>query len=276
MYRLLCDQLAHTESPTSEAWEMLRHATPWTPKDLIARPHVTISPEAVVCLNQWLNLRQQGQPLAYILGKKHFWRFDLMVSESVLIPRSDTECLIEWLLTQFSDDSKKTVLDLGAGSGAIGIAIALEKPHWQVVATDLSEQALEVTKANALALGANNLTTYQGDWFSALSKSVLRTFDIIISNPPYLAGDDLHLQQGDLLFEPETALIAAQQGLEALLRIIHEAPVFMQEGGLLILEHGYQQQAQLLACLQAARYQKIIGHRDYQGNPRFITAIKPT
>ncbi len=275
IYQYLCVKLSHTESPTSEAWELLRHATPWQPKDLIARPQADITPDAVLQLKQWVTLRQQGKPLAYILEKKHFWKFDLAVNEAVLIPRSDTECLIEWLLAQFPEDSTKTVLDLGTGSGAIAIALAVERPHWHIIATDQSETALSVAKHNAMTLGATNVSFYLGNWFAALDQSVPGVFDIIISNPPYIANDDPYLQQGDLPFEPKIALIASHQGFEALHHIIALAPTFLQAPGLLILEHGYQQQAQLMVQLEIAQYQNIQGHCDYQSNPRFVTASKP-
>lgn len=275
IYQYLCGELSHTESPSTEAWELLRHVTPWQPKDLIARPQSAVTPDAILQLKQWVVLRQQGKPLAYILEKKHFWTFDLTVNESVLIPRSDTECLVEWLLQQFSNNAKKTVLDLGTGSGAIALALALERPNWQITATDCSAAALQVARHNAMALGATNVSFCLGDWFAALDSLQAPAFDIIISNPPYLSDTDQHLQQGDLPFEPQTALIAGNQGFAAFDHIIALAPEFLQQSGMLILEHGYQQQTQLKHQLHAACYQDIEGHNDYQHHPRFVTALKP-
>ncbi len=275
IYQILCDELRHLDSPSTEAWEMLYHATPWKPKDLIIRPHVIIESESLACLEQSLKLRQQGNPLAYILGRKHFWKSDFTVNPSVLIPRSETECLIEWLLANFAPHTQKMALDLGTGSGAIAISLALERPNWQIIATDQSEQALAVAKNNALILGANNIKFYLGDWFSALPQDFKQSFDIIISNPPYISAEDPHLQLGDLCFEPKSALIAVDQGFDALKRLADQSPVFLQEAGVLMLEHGYEQQSELIAYLQAKSYQNTQGHNDYQSNPRFVTAIRP-
>ncbi|MFT6725143.1 MAG: release factor glutamine methyltransferase [Arenicella sp.] len=210
--------------------------------------------------------RQQGQPIAYLLGYKDFWTLRLKVDMRVLIPRSDTETLIENALQKLPEGALSRVLDLGTGSGAIALSIAKERPNAQVVATDYQFDALEVAKNNATYNGVSNVTFLQSDWFSNIA--VDDKFDLIASNPPYVEIGDPHLAQGDLRFEPDSALISGGDGLHDLEKVIQGSVNHLLPSAWLIVEHGYNQSrdvAQLLAC---AGYINIELHKDINDLPR--------
>lgn len=216
--------------------------------------------------------RAAGEPVAYITGSRGFWTLDLKVTSAVLIPRPETELLVELALgigTSISGgkvDSRLTVADLGTGSGAIALALASERAHWQIHATDRSDQALQVARENAGQLGLEGVRFALGDWCEALPAGV--RFDIIISNPPYIADDDPHLQQGDLLFEPRTALVADARGLGDLAAICEQAYLRLREGGYLLLEHGYEQGAGVRALLKSRGFTDVRSERDLAGHER--------
>jgi release factor glutamine methyltransferase len=182
--------------------------------------------------------RAAGEPIAYIVGRREFWSLDLAVGPDVLIPRSETELLVELALQRIPQNAQVNIADLGTGSGAIGLAIACERPQARVLATDASTAALAVARTNAGRLGTGNVEFARGDWCAALGG---RRFDLIVSNPPYIAQADAHLQQGDLRFEPRAALASGADGLDAIRSIVAAAPAHLQPHGWLLFEHGHDQ-----------------------------------
>ncbi|MDH5518489.1 MAG: peptide chain release factor N(5)-glutamine methyltransferase [Gammaproteobacteria bacterium] len=215
-----------------------------------------------------LTQRAEGHPVAHILGRREFWSLDLEVNQHTLIPRPDTELLIEFILQAFPQQQLK-VADLGTGSGAIALALASENPQWQITATDQSAAALAVAQRNAARLGIANIVFKNGDWYQPLAAS---RFDLIISNPPYIAADDIHLTQGDVRFEPLTALASGNDGLDDIRLLIAQAKQHLQTNGWLILEHGYDQKTVIFELLQSAGFAHITQKDDYAGNARLSAA----
>jgi release factor glutamine methyltransferase len=193
------------------------------------------------------------------------------VTPATLIPRPETEQLVELTLHHLRNKKACHVLDLGTGSGAIAAAVASEQPNWQITATDYSEQALAIAKENFQNLKLSNITTYLGDWYKALPTS--SPFEIIISNPPYITNSDHHLQQGDLTYEPLTALTSGQDGLEDIRLIIKQAHQHLKQHGRLILEHGYEQGAAVRTLLIEAGFQQVKTHQDLSGLDRISEGI---
>jgi release factor glutamine methyltransferase len=232
---------------------------------LRAWPDAEISPEHFHAYQALLNDRQQGKPIAYITGKREFWSRDFQVTPDVLIPRPDTELLIELSLALIPTTQPCKIIDLGTGSGIIAITLAAERPHINVSATDISPTALHIAKLNAAKHKVEHIQFYQSNWFDDVPSG---KFDLIISNPPYLAEDDEHLQLGDLRFEPKTALIAAQHGLSDIKIIAETARNRLEIGGFLLVEHGYQQQEDVQSLFKALNYCKVQTHTDLAGQPR--------
>ena len=211
---------------------------------------------------EWIERRLSGEPVAYILGKREFYGLVFKVTPAVLIPRPETELLVELALTRIPEAASVRVLDLGTGSGAVAIAIAKHRPHTAVTAVDQSAEALAIAQENALRLAASNLNLVQSDWFSALDR---QKFDIIVSNPPYIAVADPHLEQGDLRFEPSQALVGGTDGLECIRRIVAEAPQYLNHGGWLLFEHGYDQAERCREILLAAGFVETFCAPDLAG-----------
>ncbi len=216
-----------------------------------------------------LQSRRDGQPIAYLVGQRGFWTLDLAVDANVLIPRADTELLVELALEHLTLDADCAIADLGTGSGAIALALATERPHAQVLASDISAGALDVARSNAARLDIGNVRFVQGDWYLALEG---QRFDVIVSNPPYIASGDEHLQRGDLRFEPLIALASGSDGLDALRRIIADAPRHLRPPGWLLLEHGFDQGSAVRALLADARFTQIETMRDLSGHERVSRA----
>lgn len=216
--------------------------------------------------SEWQQLMEkhhQGVPTAYLTGHKEFWSLDLQVTPDTLIPRSETELLVECVLKQNSPIHR--VADLGTGSGAIALALAHEKPHWQIDATDISQAALDVAKANAKYLNLHHIQFYQGDWFNALP-AVL--YDIIVSNPPYIAEGDPFLQETVLRYEPRSALLSAENGLKDIVYLIATAPRYLQKKGWLFLEHGFQQGEEVRRLFLKKGYNSVLTQCDLAGLER--------
>ena len=209
--------------------------------------------------------RAAGEPLAYIVGRREFWSLDLAVTPDVLIPRPETELLVELALRRVPQIVQLDVADLGTGSGAIALAIARERPIARVLATDASLAALDVARANARRLGISNVEFARGDWCQALGG---RRFDGIVSNPPYIAETDVHLGHGDLRFEPRAALAAGADGLDAIRSIILAAPAHLQPGGWLLLEHGFEQGAAVRELLERRGFEHVSTAIDLEGRER--------
>ncbi|MDH5393617.1 MAG: peptide chain release factor N(5)-glutamine methyltransferase [Gammaproteobacteria bacterium] len=217
-----------------------------------------------------LNKRLQGHPIAHILGQREFWSLDLEVSQDTLIPRPETELLIEFIIQSFPQDRLR-VADLGTGSGAIALALASEKPNWHISATDQSQKALAVAQRNAQQLQLKNVHFSHGSWYQALETAA---YDMIVSNPPYIPDDDSHLQQGDVRFEPISALASGNDGLEAIRHLISHAAAHLQPQGWLILEHGYDQKAAIFQLFSEAGFHNITQKNDYAGNARLSAACR--
>ncbi len=231
----------------------------------IAHPQQPISEDEVADFQSLLERRARGEPVAYLLGQKEFWSLTLNVTPDVLIPRPETELLVEEVLAHAARHKVADILELGTGSGAIAVALAGELPQCAIVATDISAAALEVAKRNAQPLGWERIEFCSGDWFDAVAA---RRFDLIVSNPPYIAPDDPHLQQGDVRFEPDSALVSPPNGLADLERIIIGTPGYLNAGGTLLLEHGYDQSAAVRALLKQNSFVSIVTRRDLGGHER--------
>lgn len=212
--------------------------------------------------------RVAGKPIAYILGEQDFWKYNFLVNEHTLIPRPETELIVEWCVQHLEKEKPLRILDLGTGSGAIAISLALEFERSHVVATDKSTQALSVAQKNAAKLGAKNIEFIESDWFTAVTGH----YHVIISNPPYIKPGDKHLSEGDLRFEPSSALVAEKNGLADLEKIIQQASEYMFDDGILILEHGYDQADAVVDLLQATQCSVVESHRDYGNNNRMVVA----
>ena len=211
-----------------------------------------------------LKQRTAGQPVAYLTGRREFYGREFRVTPDVLIPRPDTETLVEAALGKLALKSRAEVLDLGTGSGCIAVTLSLERPAARVTAVDLSQSALRVAHENAEALGAR-IDFLQGTWFGPLGE---RQFDLIVSNPPYIAADDPHLQRGDLRFEPAMALAAGKDGLDEIRRIVTAAPGYLKSGGWLLFEHGHDQAGACRDLLLSTGFGKLASLADLAGIPR--------
>ena len=234
---------------------------------LYANPEYALTAEQEEKFETLYRHRLHGEPLAYILGKKEFWSLRLAVNDKVLIPRPETELLVEIILGNLNNEVAN-VADLGTGSGAIALALAYERPKWNIVATDISEEALQIARYNAAQLQIPNVEFYYGDWCSILPN---KKFDAIVSNPPYIEKNDSHLQQGDVRFEPKIALESGD-GFDAIKIIIAQAKSKLDAGGLLVLEHGYDQSDRAQELLKQNGYQKITMHKDLAGMCRAVVA----
>ncbi|MCW5599298.1 MAG: peptide chain release factor N(5)-glutamine methyltransferase [Nitrosomonas sp.] len=209
--------------------------------------------------------RIRGEPVAYLVGEREFYGLTFKVTPAVLIPRPETELLVEIALSRIPNERVCHILDLGTGSGAIAITIAKLRPHAQVIAVDCSSEALTVAGINAQNLGVSNARMLSGDWFATLGP---QQFDLIVSNPPYVAEGDPHLSEGDLRFEPIVALTAQEEGVAAIRHIVTKAPHFLAPGGWLLLEHGYSQAPICRQLLAESDFRNIFTCPDLAGIPR--------
>ena len=220
--------------------------------------------------------RRDGEPIAYLTGVREFWGLSLLVTQNVMIPRPETETLVERALARLAPDRVSHVLDLGTGSGAIALALARERPRSQIVATDVSEAALRIADANARRLGLYNLRFIRADWYDEVELTPSRpAFDVIVSNPPYIAAGDRHLGEGDLRFEPMASLTPGGNGMSALSTIIAGAPQRLAPGGWLVVEHGYDQQDDVRALFESAGFIDLESTRDLAGIPRVCAGMLP-
>jgi len=235
--------------------------------------HAGETPDAAA-LERFLRLtaaRRRGEPIAYLTSKREFWSLELKVTPATLIPRHETELLVELALQRIPADASWHLLDLGTGSGAIALALARERPHCHITATDLSPAALAVAAENAAALQIRNAEFTAGDWFAPLMG---RRFHLIVSNPPYIRERDPHLMSGDVRFEPHTALTAGPEGLDDLRRIVAAAAVHLENSGWLLLEHGHDQGAEVREMYADHGYTGIATLRDLQGQERVSAGMR--
>ena len=268
----LDDLIRDSGLPRAEARRLLASLTGQPLTWFMAHGDDPANPNTATRFQTLAKRRRAGEPLAYLLGQQEFYGRPFAVSPAVLIPRADTETLVETALEQLLllRQQRRTVplslLELGTGSGIIAITLALEAPDTGVHAVERSPEALAVAQQNANTLGAHRIHWHAGSWWQALASP--RRFDLIVSNPPYIAAHDHHLQQGDLRFEPPQALAAGPDGLDDLRIIIGGAPAHLTSGGWLLLEHGYDQEAPVQALLRDAGFAEVFTRRDLAGQPR--------
>lgn len=260
--------LASSESPRADAEVLLCHVLGVSRTWLRTWPERLLSDEAQATLQTLLARRQRGEPVAHLVGTREFWSLPLQVNASTLIPRPDTEVLVEEALAlipeQAPSDHPWCVADLGTGTGAIALALKQERPWLQVLAVEQSAAACALARANATHL-ALDIEVRQGSWLTPLAGACC---DLLLSNPPYIDAADPHLQQGDVRFEPLSALVADEAGLADLRHLIATAPTVLRTGGWLLLEHGWQQGAAVRELLQQQGYQAVRTRRDYGDQER--------
>ncbi|KAF0099755.1 MAG: protein-(glutamine-N5) methyltransferase release factor-specific [bacterium] len=232
---------------------------------LIAHDRDTLSPAQTVAIEALLARRAGGEPVAYILGEREFYGRVFRVTPDVLIPRPETELLVEAALDRLPPERPARVLDLGTGSGCIAISLALERPRAEVSALDASAQALAVARDNARRLGADQITWILSDWYADLS---VKNFDMIVGNPPYITSGNEHLRRGDLLGEPVGALVSGYDGLDAIRAIIVGAPARLVQGGWLLIEHGFDQKDSCQTLLRQAGFTRVTALTDLSGVER--------
>ena len=298
------DLIRHSQLPRAEARRLLASLTGQPLTWFMAHGDDPADPDIATRFQALAERRRAGEPLAYLLGQQEFYGRPFTVSPAVLIPRADTETLVETALEQLLLLRRQrravplSLLELGTGSGIIAITLALEAPDTEVHAVERSPEALAMAQRNAKALGAHRIHWHAGSWWQALANATdsheatentataaqttspitarqghpteppARRFDLIVSNPPYIAANDHHLQQGDLRFEPPQALAAGPDGLDDLRIIIGGAPAHLTPGGWLLLEHGYDQEAPVQALLRDAGFADVFTRRDLAGQPR--------
>lgn len=264
-------ELPGSDTPRLDLELLLAHVLVKDRTWLYTWPEKELTREQVAAFEALLDERKRGRPVAHLLGQREFWGLPLAVDDSTLIPRPDTETLVEAALAlDLPEDAR--VLDLGTGTGAIALALANEQPRWQVTAVDFSPAAVALAERNRQTLGLANVQIRQSDWFAAVSA---RDFHLIVSNPPYIDAEDPNLAEGDVRFEPLSALVAGQQGLADIDHLIHAAREHLLPGGWLLLEHGYTQGEAVRALLQQAGYQAVSTHRDFGDNERISGGQRP-
>jgi release factor glutamine methyltransferase len=232
---------------------------------LISHANDPLSADQSNAFNALFDRRLAGEPMAYILGQREFYGLNLKTTLATLIPRPDTEVLVESALAKIPTDKPTNLLDLGTGSGAIALSIASQRPLAKITAVDFSEKALQVAQENAASLNLNHVDFVQSSWFVSLAN---RKFDLIVSNPPYIAKDDLHLSRGDLRFEPISALASGVDGLDDIRIIIKQAPQYLNQDGWLMLEHGYDQAAAVASLLSERGFTQVSHVLDLAGIQR--------
>ncbi len=273
---MLSDHLSHAARQLAEALDLpprearleaqilFAHALGVNRAWLIGHDRDTLSPDQERAIEDLLTRRLAGEPVAYLLGEREFYGRPFQVTPDVLIPRPDTELLVDLALERLPLDEARNVLDIGVGSGAIAVSLALERPRCRITGIDLSEAALRVARRNAETLGAR-VELLTSDGFDALAD---RRFHLIVGNPPYIAAADPHLKQGDLRFEPALALASGSDGLDLIRRLVAQAPAHLATAGWLLLEHGWDQAEAVRDLLGAAGLTAVFSARDLAGHPR--------
>jgi release factor glutamine methyltransferase len=264
--------LQRSDTGRLEAEVLLAHVLRRPRSHLHAWPDAELDDSQSALFRQLVARRAAGEPVAYLTGRREFWSLEFEVSDATLIPRPETELLVEQALAVLSAGQPLRVADLGTGSGAVAVALAHERRRWRVCASDRSGSALEIARRNAARLGVPEIDFVLGNWSSALADCCL---DAIVSNPPYVAENDPHLARGDVRFEPRSALVAGPQGLDDLLQLIHDATRVLKPGGWLFLEHGPAQSAAIQALLNKLNFNDIATTRDLAGLERVTRAHKP-
>lgn len=267
------NELTGSESPRLDVEVLLSHVLNVDRSWLYTWPNKKLSHEQQQQFNALFERRLAGEPVAYIVGKWGFWSLSLYVNSSTLIPRPDTESLVERVL-QLPLPNNTRVLDLGTGTGAIALALASEKPLWNITATDVSGPVVALAVKNTESLGITNVEVVQSDWFSYFEEHEFEPYDVIISNPPYIDENDEHLQQGDVRFEPRSALVSGEGGTEDIERIVFAAPKYLKPGGWLLIEHGFRQAKIVSQIMDSAGFTSVVIGQDLAGNDRLTIGQK--
>lgn len=258
-----------SDAPTREAEWLVEHVSGLNRQQQRVNEARQLTDTQLSALRQLTEQRVRGEPLAYLLGEQHFWTLRLKVNPAVLIPRPETELLVERALQHLAGNQVASVLDLGTGSGAIAIAVAQERPQTHVLGVDQSMDALAVARGNAALNRVANIDFLHSDWFAAVPQ---QRFALILSNPPYIADGDPHLEAAVLAHEPRLALISGSDGLDAIRHIVTRAPAFLAPQGWLILEHGWQQASAVRQLLESAGFSSVASHADLAGHLRVTEA----
>src|SRR5690606_25162645 len=257
-------ELPGSDTPRLDAELLLAHVLGKSRSYLFTWPDRMVPEAGVARFSALLVRRRSGEPVAYLLGAQGFWTLDLQVSPHTLIPRPDTDRLVELALA-LGPSRSAAVLDLGTGTGAIALALACECPDWQLTGSDRMPGAVALAEQNRARLGLANVRFLQSDWFAALGAA---RYDLIVSNPPYIAADDPHLTQGDVRFEPTSALVSGADGLDDIRHLVETAPSHLQPGGWLLLEHGWQQAAAVRDLLEQRGFAAVQSWEDLGGHQR--------
>jgi release factor glutamine methyltransferase len=244
---------------------LLEHVTGLSRTNFRAMPERELPPQAGWSFQQLLKRRLRGEPVAYIRAQQEFWSLLLEVGPAVLIPRPETELVVERVLAHVDADSPTRIADLGTGSGAIALAVASERPRAHVLGVELSRDALQIASRNTGRLQLTNVALAQGSWFAPLAG---QRFDVIASNPPYVGHNDADLAEDVRRYEPEVALYSGPTGLEVLELLVKEAPAYLQPGGWLVLEHGWKQAAAVRNRLVRSGFAHVRSHADLAGHER--------
>lgn len=260
---LAAARFSQSDSPKRDAEILLSFVTARARTYVLAFGETELAADQLQVLDQLATRREQGEPIAYLVGEREFWSLPLSVSSATLIPRPDTECLVEQALALLPVTPCR-ILDLGTGTGAIALALASERPDCAVVGVDIQADAVALACHNAEKLAIENVCFLQSSWFDTVSGR----FALIASNPPYIDANDPHLNEGDVRFEPHSALVAPAEGIASLDEIIRRAPAYLEAGGWLLLEHGWQQADAVQKLLNTAGFSAVMTHKDYGNNDR--------
>jgi release factor glutamine methyltransferase len=260
----LSQQLTDSDSAALDAELLLCHCLGKERAFLYAWPEHEVGADQEKLFRELIQRRQQGEPVAYLLGSREFWSFSLAVDNSTLIPRPDTERLIEVALDLLRSENA-SVLDLGTGTGAIALALAKENPRWQLLGVDIASSAIALAQRNARDLKLANVEFLQSDWFAKIAP---QQFDLIVSNPPYIDPADPHLSRGDVRFEPRRALVAEQNGFAAIAEITARAQHYLKPRAWLLFEHGFEQAPSVRTLLAQHAFEKISTWNDFSGHER--------
>ena len=258
-------QLVMSDSCRLDAELLLCHVLDCPRSYLYAHPEQPLQTKLAKRYWSLVEQRQNGEPIAHLTQRKEFWSLPLTVTKDTLIPRPETETLVAAALKRIPKTGNSRVLDLGTGSGAIALAIVSERPNVEITAIDCSKSALDTAKKNAVNLGMSSVHLLQSDWFKCIG---LKKFDVIVSNPPYIASDDEWLQEGDVRFETNIALIAVDNGMAAIKHIVRYAQQHLQPNGWLLVEHGYQQSKAVVGCFIDHHYDLVTTLQDESGRNR--------